>query len=77
MHADSEVELVVFPPRRSFYELLSEQWTGGGGEEAAVARWVTANLTGSEREMLRLLRGPFGMFRQGEALALMPDRFLR
>jgi protease IV len=75
---ESEVELVVFPPRRSFYELLSEQWTGGGaGEQAAVARWVTSNFTGREREMLRLLRGPFGMFRQGEALALMPDRFLR
>jgi protease-4 len=74
---DSEVELVVFPPRRSFYELFSEQWTGAGGEEAAVARWVTTNLTGSEREILRLLRGPFGVFRQGETLALMPDRFLR
>jgi protease-4 len=75
---ESEVELVVFPPRRSFYELLSDQWGGGGaGEEAAVARWVTANFTSSEREMFRLLRGPFSMFRQGETLALMPDRFLR
>ena len=53
---ESEVELVVFPPRRSFYELLSDQWSAGGaGEEAVVARWVTSNLTGSEREMLRLL----------------------
>jgi protease-4 len=75
---ESEVELVVFPPRRSFYELLSDQLSGGGsGEEAVVARWVTSNLTGNERELLRLLRGPFQMFRQGETLALMPDRFLR
>jgi protease-4 len=75
---DSEVELVVFPPRRSFYELLSEQLSGGGAaEEMAAARWVTTNFSASEREMFRLLRGPFSMFRQGETLALMPDRFLR
>ena len=26
--ADSDVELVVYPPRKSFYELLSEQFSG-------------------------------------------------
>src|SRR5439155_10429662 len=26
--ADSEVELVVFPPRRSFYEIVTEQFGG-------------------------------------------------
>ena len=26
--ADAEVELVVFPPRKSFYEILSEQFGG-------------------------------------------------
>ena len=28
--ADSDVELVVYPPRKSFYELLSEQFCGSG-----------------------------------------------
>lgn len=76
--ADTEVELVVFPPRRSFYELLTEQWSGGGAsEQAAVSRWMTTNLSMAEREALRALRSPFGMFRPGEMLALMPYRFLR
>src|SRR4029077_9122463 len=29
--ADSGVEIVVYPPRKSFYELLSEQFSGGSG----------------------------------------------
>ena len=39
--ADTEVELVVYPPRKSFYELLSEQFSGsaigavGGGQRVA------------------------------------------
>src|SRR5471030_2626057 len=28
--ADSDVELVVYPPRKSFYELLSDQFSGSG-----------------------------------------------
>ena len=31
MPPTSDVELVVFPPRKSFYELLSEQSGSGGG----------------------------------------------
>src|SRR6266850_611796 len=74
--ADSDVELVVFPPRKSLYELLSEQYSGSG-DSMAVGAWLHANLSAGEIEALRIMRGPFAMFRRGEALALMPFTFLR
>ena len=37
--ADSGVEIVVYPPRKSFYELLSDQLSGTG-ESAAVSACV-------------------------------------
>ena len=74
--ADSEVELVVYPPRRSFYELLSDQLTGSG-DSMAVNAWLDANLSAGELEALRVMRGPLAMFRRGEVLALMPFTFLR
>jgi len=74
--ADSEVELVVYPPRKSFYELLAEQLSGSG-EQVAVSAWLSAHLTKGEIEALRAMRGPVAMFRRGEPLALMPFTFLR
>jgi protease-4 len=74
--SESEVELVVYPPRKSFYELLSEQFSGAG-EQVAVAAWMSANLSRGELEAIRTLRGPFAMFHRGEPLALMPWTFLR
>jgi protease-4 len=73
---DTEVELVPFPPRRSFYELVSERFSGNS-ERAAVGAWVSANLSAAELDALRTLRGPFAIFRRGEPLALMPLTFLR
>jgi protease-4 len=74
--ADRDVELVVYPPRKSFYELLSDQVTGSGDQMAA-GQWVAANLTRPELDALRLLRGPLSLFRRGEILALMPFAFFR
>jgi protease IV len=74
--ADSEVELVVYPPRKSFYELITEQ-LNGSGDQAAVSAWVSAHLSKGEIEALRVMRGPLAMFRRGEPLALMPMSFLR
>jgi protease IV len=71
---EAEVEVVVYPPVRSFYELLSEQ-ISGAGEGAAVASWLAENLTAAEKDALSVLRGPWPLFRPGEALALMPFRF--
>jgi protease-4 len=74
--ADTDVELVVYPPRKSFYELVSEQFSGSS-DSMAVSAWLNANLSAGEIEALRIMRGPFAMFRRGEPLALMPFTFLR
>jgi protease-4 len=73
---DTEVELVPYPPRRSFLELVSEQFSGNS-ERAAVGAWLSANLSATELDALRTLRGPLAMFHRGEPLALMPLTFLR
>ncbi len=75
--ADAEVELVVFPPRKSFYELLTEQFSGASDQSAAVSTWLAANLSKGELDALKMMRGPLTMFRRGEALALMPTSFIR
>jgi len=74
--ADSEVELVVYPPRKSFYEIISDGFSGSR-ESAAIDAWVAANLSQAELEIVRAVRGPTAMFRRGEPLALMPFTFVR
>ena len=74
--ADSEVELVIYPPRKSFYEILTDQF-GAAGDQMAAGAWLSANLTSGEMEALRTIRGPLALFRRGEPLALMPVTFLR
>jgi len=74
--ANSDVELVVYPPRRSFYEILSDQFNGTN-ESLAVSRWLSVSLSKGELEVLRTMRGPLALFRRGEPLALMPFTFLR
>jgi protease-4 len=77
--ADSQVEIVVYPPRKSFYELLSDEF-GGSNEQLTVSTWLSTNLSKGELEALRVMRGPLAplmMFRRGEPLALMPMSFLR
>jgi len=73
---ESEVEVVVYPARKSFYEILTDQF-GGSGEQMAVSAWLSANLSKGELEGLRVMRGPLAMFHRGELLALMPFTFLR
>jgi protease-4 len=74
--ADSGVELVTYPPRKSFLEVLSEE-LAGGGQQAAIGAWVAANVSSAELDALRALRGPLAWFRRGEPLALMPFTVLR
>jgi protease IV len=71
----SEVELVVYPPAKSFYELLADQLAGTG--QVRFGTWLSDSLSKGEMEMLRAVRGPLATFRRGEPLALMPFVFLR
>jgi protease-4 len=68
--AGAEVELVVYPPRRSFYELLSDPLSSAG--EAAALRLFGS----SEARALTSMTAPFWLFRRGEPLALMPNIFV-
>jgi len=74
--ADAEVEIVTFPPRKSFYEIVSDQLSGTS-DSVAVNAWMAANLSQGELDALRAMRGPMAMFRRGEPLALMPFTFIR
>lgn len=67
-----DVELVVYPPRRSLYEILSSQ-LGGSDERLRLA----ALMGTSERRALGMAAAPWTLFRKGEALALMPFGYLR
>jgi protease-4 len=66
--ADEDVELVIYPPRRTLYEALSEQLGGGAA--------LPALLSGPARAVAAAA-APAVLFRRGEALALMPVGFLR
>jgi protease-4 len=73
--AESGVEIVVYPPRKSFYEILTDEFSGS--TESRMAALISANLSSGELEVLRAIRGPLGWFRRGEPLALMPFAYLR
>ena len=77
LSADADVELVIFPPRKGFYELLTEQFGGGSSDKLAMSAWLASNLSRGVIEGLRMMRGPLAMFRRGEPLALMPVSFIR
>jgi protease-4 len=68
---EREVQLVPYPPRKTFFEVMSDALSGGG------QAWVSGTLSSMEVEALRALRGPFAIFERGEALALMPFTVLR
>jgi protease-4 len=73
--ADTEVQLIVYPAPKSFYELITE--FSGARQQTAAAAWLSSNLSTAEVNALRALRGPAALFRRGEPLALMPFTFLR
>ena len=72
--AGESVQLVVYPAPKTFYEILSEF---SGVRQQASSLWMSMNLSATERDALRLLRGPGALFKRGELLALMPLVFLR
>jgi protease-4 len=73
--ADEEVELVMFPPRRSLYELLTERFEQPSERSSAEA--ILSLISSRDRAVLRALLTPSRLFRSGEILAHMPYVFLR
>jgi protease IV len=68
---DAEVELVIYPPKKSFYELVSDPF----GTEATSR---LASLLGlGNPKVMQALAAPLQVFRRGEPLALMPNVFVR
>ena len=68
--ADEDVELVVYPPRRSIYEALTEQFGASAGGWSVLA-------SRAERQAIAALTAPVRLFRRGEPLAMMPFTFMR
>jgi protease-4 len=68
----TEVELVVYPARRSFYEILSSQ-IGGSDQQSRVAALLGIPSPGA----VGRLTAPWTLFRRGEALAMMPFELIQ
>jgi protease-4 len=77
--ADEEVELVVCPPRRSFYEVLSEslEQPTTTRQAGSTADAILSLLGPRDRSILAAILAPSRLFRSGEVLAHMPYVFLR
>jgi protease-4 len=69
--ADEDVELVAYPPRRTLYEALAQQF-------GSSSFGVWAQLAGgAEGRAIAALTAPVRVFRRNEPLALMPFAFVR
>ena len=69
---DSEVEIVVYPGRKSFYDLVKDPF---GASERARALGVLLGIR--DPRPLQSLVAPLQLFRRGEPLAIMPNVFVR
>ena len=70
--AGSEVELIVYPPKKSLFEVVADP-LGRSGDSAALA----ALLGTPNARALQSIAAPLRLFRRNEPLALMPHVFLR
>ena len=68
---NAEVELVTYPQKKSFYELVQAPF---GVEGSALLRMV---LGVREGKAVEALTAPLRVFRRGEPLAIMPNVFVR
>ncbi|RPJ80410.1 MAG: signal peptide peptidase SppA, partial [Acidobacteria bacterium] len=73
IRADARVSLVVYPARRSIFDILASQVAAS---EAGTGRRLLAAFGGSAANALRPPVSPF-LFRRGEVLALMPFAWVR
>ncbi len=76
---DEEVQLLVYPPRRSFYEVLAEGLRSPVGrmQETDASEALIQLLGPRERRALAALLAPSRLFRSGQVLAHMPYVFVR
>src|SRR5688572_12770478 len=71
--AETEVEIVNYPARKTLAELLLEQLSGSGNDRQMEAMLsIASGLRNTERRAIGLLTAPARLFRPGEPLALMP-----
>lgn len=77
--AGEEVDLVVYPPHRSFYEVLADQLASPVGRiKTAYTSDALLELLGPrERRALSAVLAPSRLFRSGQVLAHMPYVFVR
>jgi protease-4 len=69
---DSEVELVIYPGRKSIYEIVKNPF--GSSERAG---GIGALVGRRDRRAIETLTAPLRLFRRGEPLAIMPNVFVR
>ena len=70
--AAEHVELVVYPPKRSIFEVLSESF-GGMDQQAGLLALIGVG----DRRAAAMVTAPLRLFRRGEPLALMPFGYFR
>jgi protease-4 len=70
---DAEVELILYPPKKSLYEALADPF-GKMDRSTAV---LSALLGFRDPRALETLTAPLRVFRRGEPLAIMPNVFVR
>jgi protease-4 len=70
--SDADVELVVYPGRKSIYDIVKNPF--GGSDRSAL---LGALLGFRDRRALETLTAPLRVFRRGEPLAIMPNVFVR
>src|SRR5215213_8062419 len=68
----SEVELVVYPQRKSFFELVESPF--GASARAGLLGGLLGN---HDAQAVQKITAPLRLFRRGEPLALMPNVFVR
>jgi protease-4 len=76
--AETEVEIVNYPARKTLYEMVAEALTGTGNDrQSGALAAIIGGLPAGDRRVLGSLMAPAMLFRRGEMLALMPVGFLR
>jgi protease IV len=67
---DSEVELVIYPGKKSFYDLMKDPF---GASERTMGLGLLLGI--KDQRQLQTLTAPVRVFRKGEPLAIMPNVF--